>query len=195
MPSARSNLGNSELAETRNWKAAVLPKPALPITLKKGDIVGKTGGDLSVWKGKGHSERRPRDSHLFLSGQACSSRPHLPLLRQLLRVWFPSAAAAEADAVCDPGVVRPCWPLLSCRAMFQVYLPSCMFVIVSWVSFMVKPEVVPGRSILNALKNQTQQNNNNAKTNFFRKPMNLLLWNWYSISVQNWSQIEKQTTD
>merc|ERR550532_2548304 len=29
--------------------------------------------------------------------------------------------------------------------MFQVYLPSCMFVIVSWVSFMVKPEVVPGR--------------------------------------------------
>ena len=78
MPSARSNLGNSELAETRNWKAAVLPKPALPITLKKGDIVGKTGGDLSVWKGKGHSERRPRDSHLFLSGQACSSRPHLP---------------------------------------------------------------------------------------------------------------------
>jgi len=31
------------------------------------------------------------------------------------------------------------------QSMFQVYLPSCMFVIVSWVSFMVKPEVVPGR--------------------------------------------------
>jgi len=29
--------------------------------------------------------------------------------------------------------------------VIQVYLPSCMFVIVSWVSFMVKPEVVPGR--------------------------------------------------
>merc|ERR1719150_3074485 len=27
----------------------------------------------------------------------------------------------------------------------QVYLPSFMFVIVSWVSFLVKPEVVPGR--------------------------------------------------
>lgn len=27
----------------------------------------------------------------------------------------------------------------------QVYLPSAMFVIVSWVSFLVKPEVVPGR--------------------------------------------------
>ena len=38
----------------------------------------KATGDLSVWKGKGHSERKPRDSHLFLSGQACSSRPHHP---------------------------------------------------------------------------------------------------------------------
>ena len=27
----------------------------------------------------------------------------------------------------------------------QVYLPSCMFVVVSWVSFLIKPEVVPGR--------------------------------------------------
>ena len=75
MPSARSNLGNSDLAETRNWKAAVLPKPALPITLKKGDTVGKTGGDLSVWKGKGHSEQRPRDSHLF--SEASSFHPQI----------------------------------------------------------------------------------------------------------------------
>jgi hypothetical protein len=29
--------------------------------------------------------------------------------------------------------------------MVQVYLPSCMFVITSWVSFLIKPEVVPGR--------------------------------------------------
>ena len=29
--------------------------------------------------------------------------------------------------------------------LLQVYLPSFMFVIVSWVSFLVKPEVVPGR--------------------------------------------------
>ena len=29
--------------------------------------------------------------------------------------------------------------------IFQVYLPTFMFVIVSWVSFLVKPEVVPGR--------------------------------------------------
>jgi len=29
--------------------------------------------------------------------------------------------------------------------LVQVYLPSCMFVIVSWVSFLIKPEVVPGR--------------------------------------------------
>ena len=30
--------------------------------------------------------------------------------------------------------------------IFQVYLPTFMFVIVSWVSFLIKPEVVPGRS-------------------------------------------------
>ena len=30
----------------------------------------------------------------------------------------------------------------------QVYLPSFMFVIVSWVSFLIKPEVVPGRSVV-----------------------------------------------
>merc|ERR1719411_1243575 len=29
--------------------------------------------------------------------------------------------------------------------LVQVYLPSCMFVVVSWVSFLIKPEVVPGR--------------------------------------------------
>ena len=39
---------------------------------------------------------------------------------------------------------------LSCRLVtlhfsLQVYLPSAMFVVVSWVSFLVKPEVVPGR--------------------------------------------------
>ena len=30
--------------------------------------------------------------------------------------------------------------------MIKVYLPTFMFVIVSWVSFLIKPEVVPGRS-------------------------------------------------
>ena len=32
--------------------------------------------------------------------------------------------------------------------MIQVYLPSLMFVVVSWVSFTIKPEVVPGRMAL-----------------------------------------------
>lgn len=32
--------------------------------------------------------------------------------------------------------------------LIQVYLPSCMFVVVSWVSFLIKPEVVPGRMAL-----------------------------------------------
>lgn len=34
---------------------------------------------------------------------------------------------------------------LQMQFVVQVYLPSAMFVIVSWVSFLVKPEVVPGR--------------------------------------------------
>ncbi len=32
--------------------------------------------------------------------------------------------------------------------LIQVYLPSFMFVVVSWVSFLIKPEVVPGRIAL-----------------------------------------------
>ena len=110
MPSARSNLGNSELAETRNWKAAVLPKPALPITLKKGDIVGKTAGAETYLfrKGKGILSEDLEIAICFCLAKLVVPVLTFSLLRQLLRVWFPSAAAAEADAVCDPGVVRPC---------------------------------------------------------------------------------------
>merc|ERR1719435_681665 len=32
--------------------------------------------------------------------------------------------------------------------LVQVYLPSFMFVVTSWVSFLIKPEVVPGRMAL-----------------------------------------------
>merc|ERR1719412_2006227 len=32
--------------------------------------------------------------------------------------------------------------------IIQVYLPSTMFVMVSWVSFLIKPEIVPGRMAL-----------------------------------------------
>ena len=31
--------------------------------------------------------------------------------------------------------------------LVQVYLPSFMFVVTSWVSFLIKPEVVPGRYV------------------------------------------------
>ena len=68
----------SELAETRNEKAAFLSLAPLPITLKKGILLEKTPGDLSVWKGKGHSEQRPRDSHLF--GRASSLHPVTQIL-------------------------------------------------------------------------------------------------------------------
>ena len=49
------------------------------------------------------------------------------------------------------GLYGTYWPILPIndhkRLVFQVYLPSAMFVIVSWVSFLVKPEVVPGRQV------------------------------------------------
>ena len=34
------------------------------------------------------------------------------------------------------------------QTVIQVYLPSTMFVMVSWVSFLIKPEVIPGRMAL-----------------------------------------------
>jgi hypothetical protein len=34
------------------------------------------------------------------------------------------------------------------QVLAQVYLPSFMFVVVSWISFLVKPEIVPGRMAL-----------------------------------------------
>lgn len=59
----------------------------------------------------------------------------------------------------DTSVVLPSGAYAACgfqirlvrktmQYLVQVYLPSCMFVIVSWVSFLIKPEVVPGRMAL-----------------------------------------------
>ena len=88
--------------------------------------------------------------------------------RSILSSRLPSKASAETNAVCCPGwlfsifLIRSnkrlwvllglygiYWPIIPInnqkRLIYQVYLPSAMFVIVSWVSFLVKPEVVPGR--------------------------------------------------
>jgi len=59
----------------------------------------------------------------------------------------------------DTSVVLPSGAYAACgfqirlvrktmQYLVQVYLPSCMFVVVSWVSFLIKPEVVPGRMAL-----------------------------------------------
>ena len=56
----------------------------------------------------------------------------------------------------DQSVVLPSGTYAACgfqvklvrktmQYLVQVYLPSGMFVLVSWVSFLIKPEVVPGR--------------------------------------------------
>ena len=65
-------------------------------------------------------------------------------IRCLLCMWISSDTPKKTDAVCGPGSGR----FISENEIIlavQVYLPSAMFVIVSWVSFLVKPEVVPGR--------------------------------------------------
>ena len=60
-----------------------------------------------------------------------------------------SESSAKTNAVSDPGdslssfQIKP-QTLSAC----QVYLPSFMFVVTSWVSFLIKPEVVPGRMAL-----------------------------------------------
>lgn len=59
----------------------------------------------------------------------------------------------------DTSVVLPSGAYAACgfqirlvrktmQFLVQVYLPSFMFVVVSWVSFLIKPEVVPGRMAL-----------------------------------------------
>ena len=56
-----------------------------------------------------------------------------------------SEAAEKADAIRGAGNENLLTNVGKTQRKFQVYLPSAMFVIVSWVSFLVKPEVVPGR--------------------------------------------------
>ena len=86
-------------------------------------------------------------SHASLSGFNCNN-----FLRSLRGVRLSSELAAETNAVSDPGnpEVLQCNAAgsLSSSSLLQVYLPSFMFVVTSWVSFLIKPEVVPGRMAL-----------------------------------------------
>ena len=64
-----------------------------------------------------------------------------PLPEKDLSVVLPSGAYAACGF--QIRLVRK-----TMQYLVQVYLPSCMFVVVSWVSFLIKPEVVPGRMAL-----------------------------------------------
>lgn len=64
-----------------------------------------------------------------------------PLADKDLSVVLPSGAYAACGF--QIRLVRK-----TMQYLVQVYLPSCMFVVVSWVSFLIKPEVVPGRMAL-----------------------------------------------
>ena len=135
----------SELAETRNEKAAFLSMPPLPITLKKGILLEKHLEIYLFGKGKGILSK---DLEIAI----CSARPVVSIPKSspsVTKATTPPVASKFAfrGSRCSMSS-RSCLDPLTfpkCRSMFQVYLPSCMFVIVSWVSFMVKPEVVPGR--------------------------------------------------
>ena len=52
------------------------------------------------------------------------------------------------DFLVDLNEIYFNWFSLLKSFQFKVYLPSGMFVVVSWVSFLIKPEVVPGRMAL-----------------------------------------------
>ena len=57
-----------------------------------------------------------------------------------------SESRSKTDAISDPG--NNSSPFALSQFKCQVYLPSFMFVVTSWVSFLIKPEVVPGRMAL-----------------------------------------------
>ena len=74
-----------------------------------------------------------------------------PPERHVRRVWHPDQIAAEADAVSGSSMENDAFKATEqdiSIIYFQVYLPSFMFVVTSWVSFLIKPEVVPGRMAL-----------------------------------------------
>ena len=61
---------------------------------------------------------------------------------------------------------------------------------------MVKPEVVPGRSILNAFKTKQNTTTIMPKLIFLAKAHRFVVpYNVPYLAVQNWSQFEKQITD
>ena len=121
--------------------------PLLPITLKKGILLEKHLEIYLFGKGKGILSK---DLEIAI----CSARPVVstqppksspPVMKATTppvasKFAFRGSRCSMSSRSCHDPLTVP-----KCRSMFQVYLPSCMFVIVSWVSFMVKPEVVPGR--------------------------------------------------
>ena len=66
--------------------------------------------------------------------------------RSLRRMRLSSESRSKTDAISDPG--NNSSPFALSQFKCQVYLPSFMFVVTSWVSFLIKPEVVPGRMAL-----------------------------------------------
>ena len=64
-----------------------------------------------------------------------------PLSKEFRTVELPSGLYAACGFEIELTRMRM-------QTIIQVYLPSTMFVMVSWVSFLIKPEIVPGRMAL-----------------------------------------------
>ena len=65
----------------------------------------------------------------------------IPLLEEDQNVTLPSGNYAACGFTIKLRRMRM-------QNLIQVYVPSTMFVMVSWVSFLIKPEVIPGRMAL-----------------------------------------------
>ena len=78
--------------------------------------------------------------------QVSSNGNNFNFPRSLRRMRLSSESRSKTDAISDPGKTSSLFALSKIK--FQVYLPSFMFVVTSWVSFLIKPEVVPGRMAL-----------------------------------------------
>ena len=85
----------------------------------------------------------------------CTSRYEMPTSQRNLqhKVTFLELTSADGVVALTSGNYSACgFQLLLGRKrsqlIFQIYLPCILFVCVSWTSFLIRPEVVPGRMAL-----------------------------------------------
>ena len=61
--------------------------------------------------------------------------------RQLCRLWVPDLTSEEAPATDLSSITINIKKRKTKTVMFQIYIPCCLFVSVSWISFVIDPKV------------------------------------------------------